>query len=217
MKIIIIMGAPGSGKGTQSKILKDLYNIAHISTGDILRSEVELKTKLGIEIKNLLDQGSLVDDDIMNNLIKQRILKDDCSNGFILDGYPRTLNQAKLLDDIFSNFKFLDYKVIEIDISDEIIVHRILGRYSCSDCNSIYNDYFLPTKETGICDKCGGKNLNRRTDDKLDTVKSRLKTYHEQSVPVLSYYKDKKRSHTIKGDLDGESCKKILSDIIGSV
>ena len=217
MKIIIIMGAPGSGKGTQSKILKDLYNIAHISTGDMLRSEVELKTKLGLDIKNILDKGSLIDDETMTNLIKQRIVKNDCSNGFILDGYPRTINQAKLLDDIFANLKIVDYKVIEIDIADEVIVNRILGRYSCSDCNSIYNDYFLPTKEHGICDKCGGRNLHRRTDDNLDTVKSRLKTYHEQSYPVLSYYKDKKKSYTIKGDLDSESCKKVLSEIIDRV
>ena len=209
------MGAPGSGKGTQSKILKILYNIAHISTGDMLRSEVEAKTPLGMEIKLLIDKGSLVDDNIMTNLIEQRIIKEDCSNGFILDGYPRTIMQAKLLDGIFSTLNICDYKVIEIDVSDELIVNRVLGRYSCSDCNSIYNDYFLPSKIQGICDNCGSTNLQRRTDDNLETVKSRLKTYHEQSYPVLSYYKDKKKAYMIKGDEDSESCKKILSEIVG--
>ena len=213
-QVIIIVGAPGSGKGTQSKILKNLYNIAHISTGDMLRSEVADKTPLGVEIKDMLDKGLLIADDLMTNLIKQRIVQDDCVNGFILDGYPRTLAQAKLLDNIFMDLNILDYKVIKIDVSDEIIIQRILGRYSCSDCNSIYNDYFLPTSVVGICDNCGSANLIRRTDDKLETVENRLKSYHEYSIPVLSYYRDKNKLFMISGNEDSENSKKMLSEIL---
>ncbi len=213
-KVIILIGAPGSGKGTQSALLKDILNIRHISTGDLLREEVSRKTLLGNKIKDLVDNGILVDDDIITELVDKRISQSDCDEGFILDGYPRTLNQAKKLDILFNKHNITYIKVVEIVVLDDILIKRILGRYTCSSCNAVYNEYFNNTKVQGKCDVCGDSSFTKRNDDNIDTLEKRLKIYHDQSVPILDFYSKKGIKFSLKGDLDIDESKNELLKIL---
>lgn len=213
-KVIILIGAPGSGKGTLSAILKENLNIAHISTGDMLRAQSKLDTDLGKKIRDLLAEGKLIDDLIITEMLETRIKMSDCDNGFILDGYPRTINQANLLSDVLNKLNIVYIKVIEIVLDDDIIIKRILGRYTCNTCGEIYNEYFKPTSKSNICDKCGNIDFNKRTDDNLDTLSKRLEVYHLQSKPILGFYQDKGIKYSFDGSLNLEESKKKILEII---
>lgn len=200
---IILLGPPGSGKGTQAKMMINYYGIPQISAGDILRANVAEKTELGKKAKGFMDKGALVPDNLVIDMIKERLQKNDCKNGFILDGFPRTINQAEKL----GKFQEID-KVIELKARDEIIVKRLSSRRQCKNCGAIYGTDIKP-KKNGICDKCNGE-LYQRDDDKEEAIRNRLKVYHSQTKPLTDYYGDK----GILVDVDGEQpIKKIFDDI----
>lgn len=184
MKLVLI-GAPAAGKGTQAARLVEHYSIAHISTGDMLREEVAKETELGKEAKAIMNAGGLVSDEIIIAMVKERIKKDDCKNGFILDGFPRTVVQAEKLDEMVT----LD-KVVYINAPDEVMLERLTARQTCPKCGATYNKLFLPPKTAGICDKCGAE-LTQRKDDTVEAGKARIATFHEQSEPLVDFYTKK--------------------------
>ncbi len=185
MKLILI-GCPGAGKGTQAKKLSKYFDIAHISTGDLLREQIALKTDLGKKITDIMNAGQLVSDEIVSEILAERIKRADCMNGYILDGYPRNLSQAEGLMDITGNID----RVILIDVDDNAIVERMAGRRGCPKCGHMYHIKYNPPKTSGICDECGSE-LIQRKDDTEETVKSRLKVYHETTAPIINYYDEK--------------------------
>ncbi len=186
---LMVFGAPGAGKGTQAKFLVQKYNIPQISTGDMLRSAIAQKTDMGLEAKKYMDAGELVPDETIIGIIKDRLEEDDCKNGFILDGFPRTITQAKALDELMkSSGKKLDF-VLSFDVPDELIIQRIAGRRVCPKCGASYHVEFNPPKTQDICDACGSKLIIRK-DDNADTVKNRLLNYHSQTSPLIDFYKD---------------------------
>ncbi len=192
MKLVFV-GVSGAGKGTQAKEICSIYNIAHISTGDILRSHIQNKTELGLQVKEIMDSGKLVSDEIVIKLVQMRINEDDCKNGFILDGFPRTLSQAKMLDNITD----LD-KVVYIKANDEDIVKRLSGRLICEKCGSMYHKIYSKPKVNNICDNCGDS-LIQRQDDKEETVRERLRIFHEMTAPVIDFYRNKKLLAEVNG------------------
>lgn len=192
---IIFLGPPGSGKGTQAALLSDNLRIPKISTGDILREEIKNNTQLGIKAKQFIDSGTLVPDDVMLAIISARTSQDDCKSGFILDGFPRTVAQANGLSSLGIKID----KVININLSDEIIVERLGGRRICASCGSMFHIKYQPPKNQGICDKCGAM-LVIRVDDKVETIKKRLKVYHSQTQPLIEYYKKKVQFINIDGN-----------------
>jgi adenylate kinase len=186
---LILLGPPGAGKGTQASYLQNQFSIAKLSTGDMLRAAVASGSELGRKAKDIMASGNLVPDDLVISLISDRIKEKDCVNGFILDGFPRTLGQAEALDNMLKKEgKKLDY-VIELKVDDKELTERIAGRFSCSSCGTGYHDSFKPTKSSGVCDECGGKEFIRRPDDNVQTVASRLEVYHKQTAPLLPYYR----------------------------
>lgn len=185
---IIMLGAPGAGKGTQAKQIAGKYSIPHISTGDIFRANIKNGTELGKKAKEYMDQGLLVPDELTCDLVVDRIGQDDCKNGFVLDGFPRTIPQAEALTDALNKLgEKMDY-AIDVDVPDENIVKRMSGRRACLDCGATYHVVSIPPKKEGICDACGSK-LVLRDDDKPETVQKRLDVYHEQTQPLIDYYK----------------------------
>jgi adenylate kinase len=198
MKLVLI-GCPGAGKGTQAKKLSKHYDIAHISTGDLLREQIANKTEIGLKIKDIMDNGGLVSDDIISAMLAERVKADDCKKGYILDGYPRNVSQAEGLDSIVGQ---LD-KVVCIDVKDDIIVDRMSGRRGCPKCGAMYHIKYNPPKQDGVCDACG-EALVQRKDDNEETVKNRLNVYHETTAPVINYYGDKGLLMTVNGvgDID---------------
>lgn len=196
---IIFIGAPGSGKGTQSELLGDNLKIPNISTGDILRREVQQKSDIGILAKSYMNSGSLVPDDVMIGIIKRRISENDCDNGFILDGFPRNYEQNEILKTMLIDLgKKIDL-VINIDVDDGVLIKRIAGRFSCAKCNSVYNRFFNQTKLKDVCDKCGGVEFNSRSDDNEETVKNRLKVYNQNTEKLISIYKEKSLFFSVDG------------------
>lgn len=188
---IILLGPPGAGKGTQAERLRDTYKLAKLSTGDMLREAVKAGTELGREAQGIMARGELVPDEIMVEMIRQRIQEDDCKNGFILDGFPRTIAQAEALDEMLeAEGKKLDF-VIELEVQDDILVERISGRFSCAKCGAGYHDLFKKPENQGICDSCGHTEFSRRKDDNRETVINRLEAYHRQTAPLLPYYKQR--------------------------
>ncbi len=185
MKLVLI-GCPGAGKGTQAKKLSEKYGIAHISTGDLLRDEMKKGTELGKKVSEIMNSGGLVSDDIVSAMLAERIKADDCKKGYILDGYPRNVSQAQGLESIVGS---LD-KVICYEVNDNVIVDRMSGRRSCPKCGKMYHIKYNPPKTEGVCDACGEK-LIQRDDDNEETVKNRLKVYHENTAPVIDYYDNK--------------------------
>jgi adenylate kinase len=197
--ILILFGPPGAGKGTQAKFLEQKFNIVQLSTGDMLRAKVKQADPLADKIKEIFAAGALVPDDIMISLIEDRIQQTDCENGFILDGFPRTIPQAEALDEMFGRLnKKLD-AVIELKVDENALVERITGRCSCANCGASYHSKFNPPKVAGVCDVCGSTDIVCRTDDNEETVRARLKTYHEQTEPVLPYYREKGVLKTVDG------------------
>lgn len=182
---IIMLGAPGAGKGTQAKMIAEKYGIPHISTGDIFRSNIKNGTELGKKAKSYMDQGLLVPDELVVDLVVDRVQKDDCTKGYILDGFPRTIPQAEALDAALGEEK-IDY-ALDIEVPDENIITRMSGRRACVGCGATYHIVYNPTKTEGICDACGEK-LILRDDDKPETVQKRLDVYHEQTQPLIDYY-----------------------------
>ena len=183
---IIMLGAPGAGKGTQAKMISEKYDIPHISTGDIFRANIKNGTELGKKAKSYMDQGLLVPDELVVDLVVDRVNKDDCVKGYILDGFPRTIPQAEALDAALGEDK-IDY-AIDIEVPDENIITRMSGRRACVGCGATYHIVYNPTKTEGICEACGEK-LILRDDDKPETVQKRLDVYHEQTQPLIDYYK----------------------------
>lgn len=188
---IVFTGAPGCGKGTQARILKEKADICHLSTGEMLREEAKKDTPLGRDLKAALDRGEFATDEMIIKMVSSRIDEKDCENGFILDGFPRTLPQAEVLESILRDKGIILDRVVEIQVPDEIIMERILGRYACMNCGQGYHDKFQKPKVYGVCDICGGTEFSRRQDDNRTTVKNRLVNYRSLTYPTIPYFEKK--------------------------
>ncbi len=197
---IVLLGGPGVGKGTQAQKLSAEYKIAHISTGDILRQAIKDGTEMGLMAKTYMDKGALVPDDVVIGIIKDRLAQPDAKSGFILDGFPRTVPQAQALDELMLNMDMPLDAVINIKADAEVIVQRLSGRRTCKDCQTVYHVLYSPTKEEGICDRCGGQ-LYQRDDDKEETIRKRLDVYEKQTSPLLEYYKNSGKLMEVAGDV----------------
>ena len=185
---VVFTGAPGCGKGTQARILCEKTGICHLSTGEMLRAEIKKETPLGLELKEALDNGGFASDDLIIRMVEDRIGQEDCKNGFLLDGFPRTLVQAEILEEMLKAKKQKLDAVIEIQVPDEIIMERILGRYACMKCGRGYHDKFLKPKVYGVCDECGGVEFSRRQDDNRTTVHNRLVNFRAYTYPTIPFF-----------------------------
>ena len=207
---IIMLGAPGAGKGTQAKQIAAKYSIPHISTGDIFRANIKNGTDLGKKAKEYMDQGLLVPDELTCDLVMDRIAQDDAKNGFVLDGFPRTIPQAEALDAALTKIgQSMDY-AIDVDVPDENIINRMSGRRACLNCGATYHIVSIPPKKEGICDTCGNE-LVLREDDKPETVKKRLDVYHDQTQPLIDYYNGKGILKSVDGT---QPMEKVFEDIV---
>lgn len=212
---IIMLGAPGAGKGTQAKKIADKYQIPHISTGDIFRANIKNGTELGMKAKTYMDQGLLVPDELVVDLVVDRLAQEDCANGCVLDGFPRTIPQAECLDAaLAAKGEAIDYAV-DVDVPDENIINRMSGRRACVACGATYHIVHIPTKVEGICDRCG-ESLILREDDKPETVKKRLDVYHAQTQPLIDYYTAKNVLKTVDGTQDMDAVFQAIVDILGA-
>ncbi|MDD6212695.1 MAG: adenylate kinase [Clostridiales bacterium] len=209
---IIMLGAPGAGKGTQAKLLSDKYSIPHISTGDIFRANIKEGTELGKKAKEYMDAGALVPDELTVDLVIDRIGREDCAKGYILDGFPRTINQAQKLTEALAETGDIDFAV-NVDVPDEAIIDRMSGRRVCPACGASYHVVNIPTKVEGICDRCGAAVI-QRDDDKAETVKKRLDVYHEQTQPLIDYYREKGKEVEIDGT---QSMENVFTSIVEKI
>ena len=198
---IIMLGAPGAGKGTQAKMIAKEYDIPHISTGDIFRANIKEGTELGKEAKTYMDAGQLVPDELTVKILLDRVAKDDCQNGYVLDGFPRTIPQAEVLDEALTKLGDKIDFAIDVDVPDENIVRRMGGRRACVTCGATYHIEHVPPKTEGICDTCGSE-LILRDDDKPETVSNRLKVYHDQTQPLIEFYTNKGVLKSVDGTID---------------
>ena len=212
---IIMLGAPGAGKGTQAKKIADKYQIPQISKGHIFRANIKNGTELGKKAKTYMDQGLLVPDELVVDLVVDRLGQEDCANGCVLDGFPRTIPQAESLDAaLAAKGEVIDY-AIDVDVPDENIINRMSGRRACVACGATYHIVHIPTKVEGICDRCG-ESLILRDDDKPETVKKRLDVYHEQTQPLIDYYTSKNVLKSVDGTQDMETVFQAIVDILGA-
>ena len=207
---VILFGPPGAGKGTQAQCLEKRYGIVHLSTGEMLRQAVASGSALGQSVQKIMAAGTLVPDDIMIELIAERIEEPDCANGFLFDGFPRTTPQAEALDAMLADKGIGLDRVIWIEIDDAILVDRISGRFNCAECGAGFHDSFHRPKVEGVCDDCGGREFSRRKDDNVETVKARLQAYQEQTAPLLPYYRAKSIVETVDGSAQ-------ISDVAGRI
>ena len=212
---IIMLGAPGAGKGTQAKKIAAKYEIPHISTGDIFRANIKNGTELGKKAKTYMDQGLLVPDELVVDLVVDRVNQDDCKNGYVLDGFPRTIPQAEALTEALAKMgQKMDY-AIDVNVPDENIVRRMGGRRACVGCGATYHVAYAPTQKEGICDVCGAE-LILRDDDKPETVQKRLNVYHEQTQPLIDYYTEAGILKTVDGTVDIDDVFQAIVDILGA-
>ena len=212
---IIMLGAPGAGKGTQAKKIAAKYDIPHISTGDIFRANIKNGTELGNKAKTYMDQGLLVPDELVVDLVVDRVQQDDCKNGYVLDGFPRTIPQAEALDKALAALgDKVDY-AIDVNVPDENIVNRMGGRRACVGCGATYHLVYAPTKTEGICDVCG-KELILRDDDKPETVQKRLNVYHDQTQPLIDYYTSQGILRTVDGTVDIDDVFRAITEFLGA-
>ncbi|MAU98150.1 MAG: adenylate kinase [Fulvimarina sp.] len=196
---LILLGPPGAGKGTQAQRLVNRHNIPQLSTGDMLRAAVAAETEVGKKAKAIMDAGNLVPDEVVNAIVADRIAEDDCTEGFILDGYPRTLKQADALEALLERRgQHLDH-VIELKVDDDVLVTRVSGRFSCANCGTVYHDVDRRPKVEGTCDNCGSTEFKRRPDDNAETMRSRLRTYYKETSPLVGYYHCKGTLRSIDG------------------
>jgi adenylate kinase len=214
-KRLILMGPPGGGKGTQAKRLQDRYKIVQLSTGDMLRAAIAAGSPVGLQAKSVMDAGKLVSDDLLIAMIDSRIDQADCANGFILDGFPRTIPQAEGLDGMLAKKGLKLDAVIEVRVPDERLLERLTGRFTCAKCGEGYHDKFKQPKRPGVCDACGGTEFSRRSDDKAETVKTRLAAYHQQTAPLLPFYEAKGVLKVVDGDRDMDLVAADLERILG--
>ncbi len=196
-KVIILLGPPGAGKGTQAKKISEKYGIPHVSTGDMLREAVRNKTELGLKAKAAMDSGKLVSDDIVLGIVKERLSRSDCKKGCMLDGFPRNVSQAESLKEILGE-RYNEVVALLVDVDENILIKRLTGRRNCLKCGAIYNIYFSPPKVENKCDKCGGE-LIQRDDDKEEVVKSRLEVYKESTLPLIEYYRNEGKLKIVDG------------------
>jgi adenylate kinase len=211
---ISMLGAPGAGKGTQAKMIADKYQVPHISTGDIFRANIKNGTELGKKAKEFMDKGQLVPDELTVEILLDRVAQDDCKNGYVLDGFPRTIPQADVLDKELTKLgDKVDY-AINVDVPDENIVRRMSGRRACLKCGATYHIEHIPPKQEGICDTCGSE-LVQRDDDKPETVLNRLSVYHEQTQPLIDYYTEKNILKTVDGTKDMQEVFNEITGILG--
>jgi len=207
---LILLGPPGAGKGTQAKKLTDERGLVQLSTGEMLRAEVKSGSPLGLEAKKVMDAGQLVSDAIVIAMIDHRIDQPDCAKGVIFDGFPRTVAQAEALDTMLAKKRKKIDAVIELEVDDAALVERIAGRFSCAKCDAGYHDKFHRPKVEGVCDVCGSREFKRRPDDNAETVKARLVAYHQQTAPILPYYRKKGLLHSVDGMAD-------MSEVAGQI
>ncbi len=212
---LVFLGPPGAGKGTQAKRIEERYSIVQLSTGDMLRAEVASGSDLGTEAKELMEAGKLVSDDMIIAIVSNRIDQDDCKNGFILDGFPRTVNQAEALTAMLEDKNLKLNYCISLKVDDELLVARITGRYTCAKCGQGYHDEFEKPSKEGVCDKCGGTEFSRRADDNEKTVRSRLEAYHSETAPILPYYEERDLLRSVDGMAPIDEVTKELNAILG--
>lgn len=206
---LVLMGLPGAGKGTQAEKIVEKYGIPHISTGDMFRAAIKESTELGLQAKSFMDQGNLVPDEVTIGIVRERLSKEDCAEGFLLDGFPRTVAQAEALENILSDLnKKIDY-VINIDVDQEFLMERLTGRRICKSCGSTYHMVFNPPAKDGVCDRCGGE-LYQRADDNAETVQNRLEVNQKQTKPLLDFYEGKGYLRNINGQQD---IRKVFDDL----
>lgn len=211
---IIMLGAPGAGKGTQAKMIADKYSVPHISTGDIFRANIKNGTELGKKAKSFMDQGLLVPDELVVDLVVDRVAQDDAKNGYVLDGFPRTIPQAEALDAALAKTGAkIDY-AIDIEVPDDNIINRMGGRRACVGCGATYHVVTIPPKKEGICDRCGAE-LILRDDDKPETVKKRLDVYHDQTQPLIDYYNKQGALKEVDGTVDMKDVFAAICRILG--
>jgi adenylate kinase len=196
---LILLGPPGAGKGTQAKLLVDHYAIPQLSTGDMLREAVAAETQVGLKAKTVMAAGKLVSDEIVNAIVSERLDRDDCRPGFILDGFPRTLEQADALSDMLIEKGMSLDRVIELEVDDDLLVERVAGRYTCAKCGEGYHDTFKQPKVQGTCDRCGSHEFKRRPDDNAQTMRTRLQAYYKETAPLVGYY----YAHNLLRRVDG--------------
>lgn len=212
---IILLGPPGCGKGTQAKRLQDTRGMVQLSTGEMLRNEVESGSELGLQARDIIESGRLVSDEMIIGMIEKRIAEPDCQEGFILDGFPRTVPQAKALSKLLKDKDITVGSVVEFSVDDDAMVRRIIGRFACTFCGRGYHDEFQKPVVEGVCDQCGGTDFMRRADDNEDTVRSRLKEYHRQTEPIIGYYRDLGLLVSVDGMADIDDVTKQLESIVG--
>jgi adenylate kinase len=198
---LVLMGLPGAGKGTQAEKIVEKYGIPHISTGDMFRAAIKESTELGLQAKSFMDSGNLVPDEVTIGIVRERLSKEDCAEGFLLDGFPRTVAQAEALEDILSDLHKNINFVINIDVDQEFLMERLTGRRICKSCGSTYHLVFNPPIKDDVCDRCGGE-LYQRADDNAETVQNRLEVNQKQTKPLLDFYEDKGYLRNINGQQD---------------
>ncbi len=212
---LILLGPPGCGKGTQSRRLEDKFGMVQLSTGDMLRAAVASGSEIGQKAKAVMEAGDLVSDEIVIGIIAERIDQPDAREGFILDGFPRTVAQAEALDGMLAEKELQLDGVVELAVDDAVLVDRVSGRYTCAKCGEGYHDRHKQPAKDGICDNCGGTEFSRRADDNAETVKSRLAAYYEQTAPIIPYYRDKGVYKTVDGMADIDDVTKQLEEVVG--
>ena len=213
---LVLMGLPGAGKGTQAEKIVEKYNIPHISTGDMFRAAIKDGTELGLQAKSFMDKGALVPDEVTIGIVKDRLSKDDCEKGFLLDGFPRTVAQAAALDEMLSELnRPIDY-VINVDVDQDILMERLTGRRICKECGATYHLVFNPPTQEGVCTRCGGE-LYQRADDNAETVQNRLEVNLAQTKPLLSFYEDKGTLRNINGQQDINVVFEDIEKLLGSL